>query len=96
MSIANPYSALGVEPLSVPNYYLCGDTEKWYLVANKNGSPTLRLEYFQNQRQPQIFVQDAPTVGKPFTNDQWVWKCKWRYRAAVTDYRSFYSGQYSS
>ncbi len=90
--LKNTYSGLGVEPISVPNYYLCGDINNWYIVADKGGFPTFELKYFRNQRVPQIFLQNAPTVGTPFTSDEWRYKVKWRFGGAITDYRTFFGG----
>lgn len=90
--LSNPYAALGVEVLSLPNYYLCSDTNNWYLVGDKNGYPTIQIGYFQNQRVPQMFLQNQPTVGDVFASDEWTWKVKWRWGGAVTDYRTFYAG----
>lgn len=92
VQIKNPYSALGVEPIGVPNYYLCADTNNWYIIANKNGAPTIQIGYFKNQRVPQIYLQDKDTDGKVFTADKWTYKTKMRWGGAVTDYRGFYSG----
>jgi len=88
--LKNPYAALGVEVISLPNYYLCSDTNNWYLVGDKNGYPTIQIGYFQNQRTPQIFLQNQPTVGDVFASDEWTWKVKWRWGGCVTDYRTFY------
>jgi len=90
--LSNPYAALDVEVLSLPNYYLCSDTNNWYLVGDKNGYPTIQIGYFQNQRVPQIFLQNQPTVGDVFASDEWTWKVKWRWGGCVTDYRTFYGG----
>jgi len=90
--IQNPYSGLGVEPLNVPNYYLCSDTNNWYIIANKNGSPTIQIGYFKNQRVPQIYLQNKDTDGRVFTADKWTYKTKMRWGGAVTDYRGFFGG----
>ena len=90
--IKNPYSGLGVEVISLPNYYLCSDTNNWYLIGNKSSYPTLQIGYFQNQKAPQIYLQNTDTVGNVFTNDQWTYKAKWRFGGAITDYRTFYAG----
>ena len=95
VAINNPYAGYGVEPIKVPKYYLCNDSNKWYLIANKNGFPTLQLGYFQNQRVPKMFLQNDPTQGDTFLADKWKWKVKWRFGGCVTDYRGFYSGQYT-
>lgn len=91
--LKNPYAGLGVEVIAIPKYYLCNDAFKWYLIADKTKNPTIQIGYFQNQRTPQIFFQNQPTVGAPFDSDEWVWKIKWRFGGAVEDFRSFYSGQ---
>jgi ATP-dependent protease ClpP protease subunit len=91
-AVGNPYAADGVEPLVVPKYYLCNDANNWYLICNKNNAPTVQIGYFQNQRSPQLLLQNDPTQGATFSNDRWTWKVKWRFGGAVTDWKGMYGG----
>jgi hypothetical protein len=90
--LTNPYAALGVEVVAVPQYYLCSDTNNWYLIGDKNTHPTLQVGYFQNKRAPELLLQNQPNVAGVFTADQWTYKVKWRFGGAITDYRTFYGG----
>lgn len=90
--IKNVYSGLGVKVISLPNYYLCSDTNNWYLIGNRNNMPTLQMGFFQGQRTPQIYLQNQDVNGEVFSADTWTWKVKWRWGGCIEDYRGFYAG----
>ncbi len=92
VALKNPYAALGCEVIAVPQYYLCSDTNNWYLIGDKNSHPTLQIGYFQNKRAPELLLQNQANVATVFTNDRWTYKVKWRFGGAITDYRTFYGG----
>jgi hypothetical protein len=39
------------------------------------------------REEPELFVQDNPTVGSLFTNDKITWKIRHIYGGNVTDFR---------
>lgn len=90
--IKNTYAGLGIQVISLPNYYLCSDINNWYLIGDKNKAPTLQMGFFQGKRTPQIYLQNQDVNGEVFTNDEWTWKIKFRFGGALTDYRSLYGG----
>lgn len=70
--------------------YLQSDLNNWYLMADKNDIEGVEIGYVQGRRDPELFLQDQPTVGATFTNDRLTWKIRHEYGGAVIDYRGFY------
>lgn len=66
------------------------DTNNWFLVADKAAVPTIEIGFFNGNEEPELFVQDAPTVGNVFTNDKITYKIRHIYGGAVLDYRGFF------
>jgi ATP-dependent protease ClpP protease subunit len=89
-SIQNVYNKnYSVQPLIVPSGYLCGSTTLWILIAAPSDVEGITVGYV-NKNTPEILLQDNPTVATVFTNDQIRYKVKFRYGAAITDWRAFY------
>jgi hypothetical protein len=59
------------------------DTNNWYTVADPNRLPVLEIGFLDGQEQPEIFVQDNPTVGSMFSADKLTWKIRHIYSGAV-------------
>ena len=77
----------GLEAIECP---LFTDANDWYLVAE--GVPTIEVGFLNGQEDPEIFVQDAPTVGSVFTADKVTYKVRHVWGLAVLDFRGFYKG----
>lgn len=62
----------------------------WVLSASKEELPTVELGFLDGQEEPELFVQDNPTVGSLFNNDTITYKIRHIYGGAVIDYRGLY------
>jgi len=88
---ANPnYQAL--EPLIVPAFYLRSDQNNWYVTADKADIESIVIGFVDGKENPELFLQDAPTVGQVFTNDRIRYKIRHEYGGCVSDYRGLYGG----
>lgn len=76
-----------LEPLVV-DYWT--DATDWFAVADPAKMPTIEIGFFNGQEQPELFVQDQPTVGSNFTADKVTWKIRHIYGGAILDFRPFY------
>lgn len=66
------------------------DANNWWLTADKSAVPLIELGFYGGREEPEIFVQDNPTQGSLFSNDQIKYKIRHIYSGAVMDYRGFY------
>ncbi|HRQ63888.1 MAG TPA: Mu-like prophage major head subunit gpT family protein [Xanthomonadaceae bacterium] len=65
------------------------DSNNWYGTADNAQVPLIELGFYGGE-EPQLFVQDNPTQGSLFSNDQIKYKIRHIYSGAVRDYRGFY------
>jgi hypothetical protein len=65
------------------------DANNWYTMADKMDVPTIEIGFLDDQREPEVFVQDMNEVGSMFTNDKRTYKIRHIYSGAVIDYRGF-------
>ena len=63
------------------------DTNDWAMGADPMDAPAIEVGFLNNQKEPEIFVQDNPTVGSLFSNDQVTYKIRHIYGGAVVDFR---------
>ncbi len=91
-SIQNALKEYDVEPLIVPEGYLCFSKTIWILIADPLDAEGIRIGYLSGKRTPEILLQDQPTVAGVFTNDQIKYRVKFRYGGTITDFRAFYGG----
>ncbi|MGH6881564.1 hypothetical protein [Hypericibacter sp.] len=63
------------------------DSNDWFLAADPADIPCIEVGFFNGQQEPELFVQDNPTVGSMFTNDKLTYKIRYIYGATVTDFR---------
>jgi hypothetical protein len=77
----------GVEPIVVD---FLTDASDWFLVANPAEVNTVIVAFLNGQEEPEMFVQDQPTVGSVFSADKISYKCRHIYGGDVADHRSFY------
>ncbi len=66
------------------------DTNNWFSTADKMETPLIELGFYNGTEEPELFIQDLPTQGSLFNNDQIVYKIRHIYGGAVIDYRGFY------
>lgn len=55
------------------------DATDWVTVAPKDRMPILEIDFLDGQEEPELFVQDSPTMGSMFTNDQLTYKIRHIY-----------------
>lgn len=72
----------------IPVWYWT-DTNDWALYADPMDIPGLEVGFLDGQEEPQLFVQDNPSVGSMFTNDKITYKVRHIYGGNITDYRAF-------
>ncbi|MCX7067330.1 MAG: hypothetical protein NTW85_06530 [Methylococcales bacterium] len=68
------------------------DTNNWFATADKMEAPLIELGFYNGTEEPELFVQDLPTQGSLFSNDDITYKIRHIYGGAVIDYRGFYAG----
>jgi len=66
------------------------DANNWFATADKMEVPLIELGFYNGNEQPELFVQDMPTQGSLFSNDQIVYKIRHIYGGVVQDFRGFY------
>ncbi|TXH34794.1 MAG: hypothetical protein E6Q98_18100 [Rhodospirillaceae bacterium] len=66
------------------------DANDWCLSAATRDVPVIELGFFNGQEEPELFIQDSPTSGSHFTNDQITYKIRHIYGSTVTDWRGLY------
>jgi phage major head subunit gpT-like protein len=66
------------------------DANNWYLLADPSQAELIEVGYLNDQRTPELMVQDDPTAGSVFTNDYITYKIRWIFGAGWLDYRGAY------
>jgi len=66
------------------------DANDWIAVADPNMCPTIVVGFLDGKEEPEIFIQDQPSVGSLFYADKIVYKIRHIWGVAVFDYRPFY------
>lgn len=66
------------------------DVTNWFGTADRTEIPLIELGFFNGSEEPELFVQDNPTQGSLFSNDQIKYKIRHIYGAAVMNWRGFY------
>lgn len=66
------------------------DANNWYATTDNAQVPLIELGFYGGREEPELFVQDSPTQGSLFSNDQIKYKIRHIYSGAVRDYRGFY------
>lgn len=79
----------GLEPLVVDIFT---DANDWYVVGDPAVSPTIEVGFMDGKEDPELFVQDDPTVGSAFTADKVTYKLRHTWGYGVVDYRPFQRG----
>ncbi len=67
-----------VKPEILPIWFAT-DTDDWYLAADPADIDGLEIGFMDGNEEPELFVQDNPTSGSVFTNDQITYKIRHIY-----------------
>lgn len=78
-----------LKPNIIPVWYWT-DANDWVASADQMDIPQIELGFLDGNEEPELFVQDNPTVGSLFTSDKITYKLRHVYGAAVIDYRGLY------
>jgi hypothetical protein len=76
-------------PTIIPVWYWT-DANDWAAMADPKDIPTIEIGFLDGNEEPELFVQDSPTVGSLFSHDQITYKIRHIYGGNVTDYRGGY------
>lgn len=66
------------------------DVTDWCLSADPLDIPAVEMGFFQGNEEPELFVQDNPTLGSMFSHDRMTYKIRHIYGGTVTDYRGLF------
>lgn len=69
----------------VPWYWT--DANDWVAMASPMDIPTIEIGFLDGNEEPELFIQDNPTVGSLFTNDEITYKIRHIYGGVVKDFR---------
>lgn len=76
-------------PRIIPVWYWT-DANDWAASADTLDIPSIEIGFLDGREEPELFLQDSPTVGSLFNNDSITYKIRHVYGGAVTDYRGLY------
>jgi hypothetical protein len=76
-------------PNIIPVWYWT-DINDWAATADVADIPFIEIGFLDGEEEPALFVQDNPTVGSMFTNDQLTYKIRHIYGGSVLDFRGAY------
>lgn len=65
----------------VPSYWT--DANDWCTVADPMRAPGIEIGFLDGREDPELFMQDSPTVGSLFSNDQITYKIRHIYGGTV-------------
>lgn len=100
-AVASPSGAPVGAASNIPNIHQGMDlrvidywssTTEWWAVADPAMVPTVEIGFLNGRQDPELFVQNDPTVGAPFNSDKVVYKVRHIYGGTVLDYRGFQRG----
>ena len=69
--------------------FLRGDENNYYISAKTSDVEGVEIGFLNGKEEPEILVQDQPTVGNVFTHDTIRYKVRHEYGGAVVDFRAF-------
>ena len=76
-------------PKIIPVWYWT-DVTDWVAAADPMDIPSIEMGFMDGREEPELFVQDNPTVGSLFASDKLTYKIRHIYGGAVTDFRGLY------
>lgn len=82
----DPNFVMSTAPTVVPVWYWT-DVNDFAVAAAPSDIPSIEIGFLDGREEPEIFVQDVPTVGSLFASDKITYKIRHIYGGAVTDYR---------
>jgi hypothetical protein len=65
------------------------DVNDWAIGADKDELPSIEIGFLDGNEEPELFVQDNPTVGSLFTNDKVTYKIRFIFGGNVINFRGF-------
>lgn len=65
------------------------DTNDWAISADPMDIPGIEIGFLDGNEEPELFVQDNPTLGSMFSNDKLTWKIRHIYGGQVVEYRGW-------
>lgn len=77
-----------LKPTLIPVWYWT-DVTDWCTAADPMDGVGIEIGFLDGQEEPELFVQDSPTGGSMFSNDQTTYKIRHPYGGAVVDFRMF-------
>jgi hypothetical protein len=80
-----------LSPNIIPVWYWT-DPNDWMMSADPLDVPTMEVGFLDGNEEPELFVQDSPTVGSMFNDDTLTWKIRHIYGGNLTDFRGVYKG----
>jgi len=66
------------------------DTNNWFGACDNSQCPLIEVGFYGGREDPELFVQDLPTQGSLFSNDQIKYKIRHIYGGVVRDFRGWY------
>lgn len=82
----DPNFAMSTAPTIISVWYWT-DSNDWAAAASPMDIPSIELGFLDGSEEPEIYVQDSPTMGSLFASDKITYKIRHIYGGAVTDYR---------
>lgn len=76
-----------VDIVAVPYW---SDATDWAAMADPRECPTIEIGFLDGQEDPDLFVQDSPTVGSLFSDDEISYKIRHIYNGTVHNFRGGY------
>lgn len=66
------------------------DASDWVATADRADVPLIEIGFYNGNEEPELFVQDMPTQGSLFNNDQITYKVRHIYGGNALDHVGFY------
>jgi len=85
----NPVRRYNLTPIVVEYW---PDANDYWVTASLDQCDMIEVGFLNGREDPELFVQDAPTVGSMFSNDALTYKLRHIYGGAVIDFRGFVGG----
>lgn len=98
--VNSPTAVISAEDATTPNMFRgqfqvivvddWTDGTDWYGFADPNRVPALEVGFWNGRETPELFVQDAQTVGSVFTADKITYKIRHVWYVMIVDHRATY------
>lgn len=87
-TIENWFKRFAIDSVEVPYWT---DVDDWFLLADPMKTETIEISFLNGRQVPELFVQDAPTVGENFTRDRITWKLRHEYGGEPVEHRGIHA-----